>query len=164
LLTLHDAGHARPVVAHRRAGRHRDRASLAHRAARHREGTATEIARQLAYAGVDVVPNGAHLVYGFAIRIGEIPVDVFLPWDVRTLIATPHRHHHIRPLAKIVGQFLWPSQRQVDAPLAHHVDDNRVDVLRRSRARRASLVAAVGGTLEEGLTHLRPARILLTNE
>src|SRR5712692_38946 len=127
-------------------------------------GARVELFDKISHAGVDVVSYGADFSERPIRGIGEIPVDVSLARDVRALIAAPHGDNDIGPLGQIVGEFLGAIARNIDADFAHRIGDHRVDMLRRTRARRARLEPAVGRALKQRVAHLGPTSVLLADE
>src|ERR1039458_787378 len=78
---------------------------------------------------LDVVADGADLLYRAARGIGELPVDVALAGIDRARVATAHGDDDVGAAAHLVGQLAWRLASDVDARLRHHLDDGGVQHL-----------------------------------
>jgi hypothetical protein len=114
----------------------------------------------------DVVACGAHLVDRPAFRVGELPVDVALAGDVRARVAAAHRDHDVGLLGKLAREPLRAAVREVDAQLAHDLDDLGVNLPVRVgfAAGRQRVVSALRGAVEQGGAHLRAPGIVQTDK
>src|SRR6187402_2734699 len=113
---------------------------------------------------IDLVADLADALERLAVRVVELPVDVALPGDEGAGIAAAHRHHHVRPLGVGAVELARDAVGDVDAELAHHVDDLRVHALRGVRPRGARDVRADCGEVEEGACDLGAAGVLDADE
>src|ERR1700748_2925041 len=103
---------------------------------------------------VDVVADRADLVDGPAGGGGQLPVDVALARDEWAFVAAAHGDHDIGLGPELLGEPLRGAVGEVDAELAHDLDDFRMDVCGGGGPGRERAVAIPGGALEEGLAHL----------
>src|SRR5919204_3059158 len=106
-------------------GRVRWRSPRCARSARARR--LVELADERVDAPRDVVARGANLVERPALRVLEVPVDVALARDVRALVAAAHGHHDVGALGELARQLLRDAIGEVDAELAHDLDDLGMD-------------------------------------
>ena len=102
----------------------------------------------------------SHLVERLAGGVGEVPVDVALAGDEGALVAAAHRDHDVGLCGELAGEQLRGAVGEVDAELAHHLDDFGVNVVGGGGAGRERLVAAAGGALEQRLAHLGAPGVL----
>src|SRR6266540_1428639 len=108
-------------------------------------------------APVDLVANRTDDLEVLPRGILELPVDVLLARDHGTRVATAHRDNDVRPLRVGLVELL----RNPVGELGHQLHHFRMNVLRRCRPRGARTAAAL---LVEGLSYLRPARVLPADE
>jgi len=123
-----------------------------------------ELGDELRDPAFDVVAQHADLGEREAGRVGELPVQVGLAGDERTLVTASHGHDDVGPLGQAGVQTPRRPSAEVDADLAHRVHDLRVDAVGGPCARRARLVPAVGGEGEQRLAHLRAAGVVEADE
>ena len=77
---------------------------------------------------VDVVADRSDLVERPAGGVGELPVDVALARDEWAFVAAAHGDHDIGLGRELLGEPLRGAVGEVDAELAHDLDDFRMDV------------------------------------
>src|ERR1700727_1919135 len=107
-----------------------------------------EVGGELLDPTADLIPGGADFSDRPSGRVGQLPVDVALPWDVGTFVAAPHRHDDVGPLGELARQTLRPASGEVHAELPHHLDDIRLDPVGRCGAGRRRGVSAAGRSFE----------------
>ena len=96
-------------------------------------------------------------------RIFELPVDITPAGDVGTLVAATHGDDDVRPLGVEPLETTRRRVRELGSELLHHLDDLRVNLLGRPRARGARLV--LGSLLaKQGCRHLRAPGVLDADE
>src|SRR5207248_10372594 len=127
--------------------------------ARERPDLAVE--RKARDAPGDVIPQLARVGETEPGRVGEVPLDVALPRDDRARVAAPHRHDEVGPFDVRALQAPGHATVEVDANLAHDVDDHGVHLVGGLGARGAGGPAAA---LVERLRDLRAARVLDADE
>ena len=115
-------------------------------------------------AGVDLVADPAHRLDVLPGRVVELPVLVALARVDRAGVAAAHRDHDVGGADDLVGERLRELLAQVDAELAHRLDDGRVDPLAGRAARRADVDAALRAELDEPGGHLAAARVVDADE
>ena len=103
---------------------------------------------------------------GWPFGSGEFPVQVALAGDVRAGVAAAHRHDDVGAFRELAGEPLWAAVGEVDAELAHDVDDLGMHAAVRvgDAARGLGGVAAGGGAFEEGLADLGAAGVVQADE
>src|SRR5206468_606067 len=95
-----------------------------------------ELREQPAHPAVDLVPDGADLLDRLPGGIGELPVEVPLPWIDGARVAAAHGDHDVDVPRELVGENLRARFGQVDAHLAHRLNDRRVERARGLAPRR----------------------------
>src|SRR5204863_3424641 len=80
--------------------------------------------------------------------IRQVPVDVPLAGDVGARVAAAHGHDDVGAPGELVREALWLAAGQVDAELAHDLDDLRMHPFARRRPCGCGGVAPGHGLLE----------------
>src|SRR5439155_9238113 len=93
-----------------------------------------------------------------------VPVLVALAGDVWALVAASHRDDDVGLLGQLAREVLGLAIHEIDAELAHHLDDLRMNAVTRRRPRRQRRMAVAGGSLEKSLAHLRATGVMKTHE
>src|SRR5262245_38303883 len=113
----------------------------------------------------NLLPNLADPSNGLASRILQGPVITFHTRDDWTLIATPHRDQHLRPLCELWGQSRCRSRGEIDSHLLHRDHHLRVHAATRIRAGRdRSCLARIHQEVEPRRRYLRPSGIVDARE
>ena len=115
---------------------------------------AVESGCQFTNPSVDVVTDRSHLVDRQPLGVLEVPVDVPPAGDVRAFVAAPHGHDHVGLFGQLAVERPRCAVGEVDVDLVHHLDDLRMDALRRRGARGRRGVTSLRGPFEERLAHL----------
>ncbi len=106
---------------------------------------------QLVDAPADVVAHRAHSVEAHPVGISQLPVEVARGRYDRARVATPHRHHEIRPLGVLDRQRARNAIANIEAELVHRIRDLCVYALGGRASRRPRLES---GCLGKCLRHL----------
>jgi hypothetical protein len=123
-----------------------------------------QLPNELVHTQVDFVADRAHGIQGLSGRVLEVPVEIPLAGDHRTLVAAAHRDHEIGLLGQLAGEGGWDAVGEVDAELVDDFDDFGMHVFCRGRARGQGSVSSVSGPREQGLAHLGAPGVLAADE
>src|SRR5205807_4463328 len=123
-----------------------------------------ELAHEPGHTPRDLVARPADGVDRLSLRVRQVPVQIAPAGYEWALVAAAHGHHHVRPLRHLRRELHGLPVLEVDAHLAHHLDDLGMDVLRRVRSCGPRLVSPAYRALEEGLAHLRAPGVVEADE
>src|SRR6478672_10583716 len=88
-----------------------------------------ELREQPADLLVDLVADGTNLLDGLSGGVFELPIQIPLPRVHRARVAAPHGDDDVDVLGQAVRQQLRHPSSEVDADLAHRLDDRRIEPL-----------------------------------
>src|SRR5216684_4818025 len=123
-----------------------------------------QFADELLDADVDLVPDSAHRVQILARRIVQLPVFISFARIDRAGVTAAHRYHYVGRSDVIIRQRFWKLSADIQADLAHRLDNARIQRACRLGTGRSDVYATCGVTHEKCRRHLAPTRVVHAHE
>src|SRR6266446_2854542 len=115
-------------------------------------------------APADLVADLADLLDALARGIRKLPVQVSLAGIDRARVAAAHGDDDLRLAHELIGQRLGKLLAQVEADLAHRLDDRGIDLAGRLRTGGSHVNLALSSAVQQRRRHLRAAGVVHAHE